>query len=105
MTRPRRFRLDSATAGEMAWIRTYIEARCIARRFQPFAPVRAHRLLLHWWAAGHDPRRAMLRCDLCSGHGIYDATCIDGEPCECPSCNGSGRYDLPHADWRWDRVQ
>jgi hypothetical protein len=84
----RRFRLDSATAGDIE------EACCCWFLMYDFElRVRARRLLLHWWAIGHDPARA-LRCPECDGIGsvLEDDTCDCGgrHDVPCPDCNGRG---------------
>ena len=90
----RRFRLDSATAGE-----AYGQAVALCRRSGIMRAKRASRLLLHWWGLGHDPARA-LRCPECHGSGM--ALLVQerspyryaGDP-RCHACRGRG-WSMPH---------
>lgn len=94
---PRRFRLDSATAGEV----TEQSVEWTSTRGWSLFPSRRNRgirLLLHWWALGHDPARA-LRCPRCHGSGM--ALLVQerspyryaGDP-RCAFCHGRG-WSLP----------
>ena len=78
----RRFRLDSATAGEVSDI-----VHCHTWHRDQF---RGDRLLLHWWALGHDPARA-LRCPECDGDGRHEGW----DDVRCPYCQGRG-WSMPH---------
>ena len=51
-----RFRFDSATAWE---ILMGLAARAYIGQLTAERGDRAERLLLHWWAVGHDPARAL----------------------------------------------
>lgn len=66
---------------------------------------RARKLLLHWWAVGHDPRRALDRCEDCRWEGTgldqrsveYCMSSYD-EVIECKTCKGTGRAAV--SEWR-----
>lgn len=79
----RRFRLDSATAGEVYWKAHHLW------RSDDYGQ-RAQRLYLHWWALGHDPARA-LRCPECEGDGKHEGW----DDVRCPHCSGRG-WSMPH---------
>ena len=60
-----RFRLDSATAREAMLLAS--EASYLGARTSVLRALRAQRLLLHWWAVGHDPARALGSRDVVAG--------------------------------------
>lgn len=102
----RKFRLDSASAEEVIVLTESMTFNI--GRIRPKAPLyRGVRLLLHWWAVGHDPKRALNRCEDCwepgSGcmriqfeHGWHTYDDIG----ECTACNGTGRADVEFGGWR-----
>ena len=61
---------------------------------------RAVRILLHWWAQGHNPARNVATCRECGGDG---REAVFGDKCPackrarpllvspCPPCNGTGK--------------
>ena len=104
MTRPRRFRLDSATAAEFEAPLTESAWRIMLDNGGASDDVhRARRLLLHWWARGLNPRTAMLRCPECEGTGRWvDRLLMIGW--RCCRCHGTGRLDSAPNWWRWDCV-
>ena len=87
----RRFKTEPVTAEGIEELRDQVVYR--SNFGLRYAAERARRLLLHWWAAGHDPRRHVLRCEECEGQGaVWDIDEFDGvlgRP--CASCDGTGR--------------
>jgi hypothetical protein len=89
----RRFRLDSATAGEVLALCDAIGWHYYGRPLDSMveATDRCSRLLLRWWATGHDPAMA-LRCPECRGVGGRKALTWSGSIARhvCPACDGRG---------------
>ena len=61
---------------------------------------RAVRILLHWWAVGHNPARNVATCRECKGKGgHWGWHCGLGGRAytliPCPSCNGTGKAVNP----------
>lgn len=77
----RRFRTESVSAEEMQEL--------FVGFWRGFRD-REMRLLLHWWAVGHDPRRHVLACEECEGKR-YVVFC--GDAVECEYCSSTGRRD------------
>lgn len=103
MTKPRRFRLDSATAGEVAEDELALVQAMQARRLRTTErQLRARRLLLHWWSRGLNPQTAMLGCPGCQGTGLYQLRHDVWR--SCLACSGTGMLTEVPDDWRWDRV-
>lgn len=89
MTRPRRFRLDSATGPEA------LKIGCLAAMVTG-GGARAERLLLHWWRLGLR-RETALRCPTCAGTGATwdygdDVNDVDDD---CQDCMVRG-WSMPH---------
>lgn len=83
----RRFNVESLSAGE-------------AQRRIELLPIgdcdrwlRASRLLLHWWAVGHDFRRALNRCKACDGRTVMWSKYFKSW-LSCHRCAGSGRRSV-----------
>ena len=57
---------------------------------------RAVRLLLHWWAVGHNPERNVTTCRECRGErSTREIVWINGaahwRDMDCKACNGTGK--------------
>lgn len=87
----RRFRLDSATAGEVLELCNDLGWHYYDRELESFqrATDRAQRLLLHWWFLGANPATA-LRCPRCGGDGMSKAW----DNVACGACHGKG-WSMP----------
>lgn len=84
----RKFRLDSASSKE---VQLMAHRLWDGLKMDWDSSARAERLLLHWWAVGHDPRRALNSCRNCNNGGVdwyHDSAAAD-----CSECNGTGRRE------------
>jgi hypothetical protein len=88
----RRFRLDSASAKEADRLQSRAFNWKYDRGSDLARAMRASALLLHWWAVGHDPRRALNRCSYCLGSGVEAGTFATVDT--CADCGGTGRRKL-----------
>lgn len=106
MTKPRRFRLDSATAqdvDDLCNLLIFVGHTVASDHVRgPLASARARRLLLHWWSLGFNSRTTMLRCPGCGGTGLHQLRCDVWR--SCLACHGSGKLAEAPEDWRRDRV-
>lgn len=102
--RPRRFRLDSATAVEFEALLTELAWRIMLDSDGASDDVhRARRILIRWWSLGLNPRTAMLRCPECEGTGRYVDT-VSMMGWRCCTCHGTGLLSAAPDGWRLDRV-
>lgn len=87
---PVRFRFEPAPSWDMV---AHVHYHTMTRDDLTRA-TRAARLLLAWWAWGHDPRRHYLACHECEGSGQVPSQDCGGFYANCEYCDGTGRSSV-----------